>query len=166
MNSLNGVHPLGKLDSQFKTIQDTNLKTNKSFPDHLKSYNGWQPDYELWPPNPSQGQFYMVFKPDFPRDLRDKLKAMQADPKTDQKQFMDMYVQTFFPEDFGPAWDSSWEGRLTTTIRANRGLVSTLEPAYRPNAEKVNNLLTSLLNKEPSILPNMNSTTPYPWFIG
>ena len=90
--------------------------------------------------------FRMEFPNNFPVDLRQKLEAMNKDPRVDRWAFFNAYSSTFHPLLSGAPWNSNWKERLYDTYRINTEFTDTIESSMiRKNAQDVDNILRLLL---------------------
>lgn len=99
---------------------------------------------EFYPPTEAEGEsepgmqkdFYMIFLPGFPPDLKQKLISMFHDQRIDRQNFIDMYSQTFapiFPIGTVGSWDSSWKNLLTNIIKDTEALAKACNPECARN---------------------------------
>lgn len=111
---------------------------------------------EFYPPTEAEGEaevgmkkdFYMIFPPGFPRDLRDKLIEMFKDIKIDHNGFLDMYSETFEPcgtDDPLGHWDSNWRESLALMIRETEALAKTSDPVCARNMKATDQMRLKIL---------------------
>jgi hypothetical protein len=143
-----GTPTPGGFQKIFEAVSKSTTSTGDYDPSRV-----WPEGTEIWPPYTGP-QFYMVFPPGYPSDLRDRLKAMYQDPATDKPQFEGMYNSMFLPSEMRMGdtsgrpnqWTSSWETTLARTLKASFGALGGVDPAYRQSALEQLRLAGQLLS--------------------
>ena len=138
--------PCGKSSAGGETSFEYWLDLHRRFPDGTEFYPPTEIQGESEPG--SQKDFYMIFTPGFPQDLKGKLIGMFQDPSIDRQRFIDMYSITFepvSPTGTIPAWNSSWKHCLKETIIETEALSISCAPDCAVNMRAMDVLRKKLL---------------------